>query len=181
MQPLTDFTAPLANDVAVQPYAQLQTLFDAAWPPGRLYYIKSSVVRRLEEDAIDKYLDWARMMPTPLSAIAFQQLHGAASRVGSADTAFPHRYDHFNLYIHPATDDPADAAKIVHWGRECWDAVQPFVDRAVYVNAMEDAGGKSEQPVRDAYGPNFERLAALKKQFDPTNFLTGNQNIKPSV
>jgi hypothetical protein len=46
---------------------------------------------------------------------------------------------------------------------------------------MEDAGGKSEQPLRDAYGPNFERLAALTKRFDPTNFLTGNQNIKPSA
>jgi FAD binding domain-containing protein len=132
LQPLTGFAAPLANDVAVQPYVQLQTLFDAAWPPGRLYYIKSSVVRRMEEAAIDRYLDWARTMPTPLSAIAFQQLHGAASRVRAADTAFPHRFDHYNLYIHPATDDPADAAKIVHWGRECWDAMQPFVDRAVY-------------------------------------------------
>jgi hypothetical protein len=95
-----------------QPYVQLQTLFDAAWPPGRLYYIKSSVVRRLEEAAIDKYLDCARTMPTPLSAIAFQQLHGAASRVRSDDTAFPHRFDHYNLYIHPATDDPTDATKI---------------------------------------------------------------------
>jgi FAD/FMN-containing dehydrogenase len=118
-------------------------------------------------------------MPAPLSAIAFQQLHGAASRIRSDDTAFSHRYDHYNLYIHPAT--PADAAKIVHWGRECWDTMQPFVDRAVYVNAMEDAGGKSEQPARDAHGPNFERLAALKKRYDPTNFLTGNQNIKPSA
>jgi hypothetical protein len=85
------------------------------------------------------------------------------------------------LCIHPATDDPADAAKIVDWGRECWDTMQPFVERAVYVNAMEDAGGKSEQPARDAHGPNFERLAALKKRYDPTNFLTGNQNIKPSA
>jgi len=46
---------------------------------------------------------------------------------------------------------------------------------------MEDAGEGSEQPVRDAYGPNFERLAGLKRRFDPTNFLTGNQNIKPSA
>ena len=106
---------PLANDIAVKSYVQLQTMFDAAWPPGRLCYIKSSVVRRLEEAAIDKYLDWAQRMPTPLSAIAFQQLHGAASRVDPADTAFPHRYDHFNLYIHAATDDPANASKIVRW------------------------------------------------------------------
>ena len=55
-----------------------------------------------------------------------------------------------------------------------------FVDRAVYVNREEDAGGNSEQPVRDAYGPNFERLAALKNRFDQTNFLTGNRNIKLS-
>jgi FAD/FMN-containing dehydrogenase len=41
-------------------------------------------------------------------------------------------------------------------------------------------GGKSEQPVRDAHGPNFARLAALKKRYDPTNFLTSNQNIQPS-
>ena len=45
---------------------------------------------------------------------------------------------------------------------------------------MEDAVGESEQPVRDAYGPNYP-LAALKKRFDPTNFLTRNQNIKPSA
>jgi FAD/FMN-containing dehydrogenase len=120
-------------------------------------------------------------MPTPHSAIAFQQLHGGASRVGAGDTAFPHRYDHFSLYIHPATDDPADASRIVHWGRQCWEAMQPHVDRAVYVNGMEDAAAGGEQPVRDAYGANYERVAWLKKQYDPTNFFTGNQNIKPAA
>jgi hypothetical protein len=66
----------------------LQTLFDAAWPTGRLYYIKSSMVRRLEEAAIGKYRDYARTTPTLLSVIAFQQLHGAASRVRFDETAF---------------------------------------------------------------------------------------------
>lgn len=40
-----------------------------------------------------------------------------------------------------------------------------------------DPAGDSEQPRRDAYGPNFERLASLKKQYDPTNFFAGNQNV----
>jgi len=93
---------------------------------------------------------------------------------------FPPAMTTYNLYIHPATDAPGDAAKIVQWGRECWGAVQPFVERAVYVNAMEDAEGMGEQPVRDAYGANYEPLVALKKRFDPTNFLTGNQNINAS-
>jgi FAD/FMN-containing dehydrogenase len=181
LEPLRGLGTPLANDIAVKPYVQMQTMFDAAWPRGRLYYIKSSIVRHLSEAAIDQYLDHARTMPTPLCAIAFQQLHGAASRVPVGDTAFPHRFDHFNLYIHPATDDPADASKIVRWGRECWEAMQPYVDRAVYVNAMEDVATGGEQPVRDAYGANYERLTALKKKYDPTNFFNGNQNIKPAV
>jgi hypothetical protein len=88
LQPLQSLAAPLATDLKVQSYVQLQTLFDVAWPPGRLYYVKSSVVRHLEDAAIEGYLDWARTMPTPLSAIAFQQLHGAASRVRSDATAF---------------------------------------------------------------------------------------------
>ena len=181
LKPLMGLGTPLANDIAVKPYVQLQAMFDPAWPRGRLYYVKSSIVRRFTEAAIDTYLHYARTLPTPLSAIAFQQLHGAASRVRPGDTAFPHRYDHFSLYIHPATDDPADASRIIEWGRECWAAVQPHVDRAVYVNAMEDIEADSEQAVHEAYGLNYERLAALKKKYDPTNFFTGNQNIKPAA
>jgi hypothetical protein len=59
LQPLATLGAPLAKDVAIKSYTQTQTLFDSAWPMGRLYYIKSSVVRRLDAAAIDSYLDWA--------------------------------------------------------------------------------------------------------------------------
>ena len=181
LKPLRTFTSPLADLIAPQPYTQMQTLFDEAWPPGRIYYNKSSNVRRLSEPAIETMLEWARTLPTPLSAIALQQAHGAASRVRPGDTAFPHRYDHFTFLAHPATDDPAEFPKITAWGRECWEAMQPHVERAVYVNALEDAVEEGEARVREAYGPNFDRLAALKNKYDPTNFFTANQNIKPTA
>src|SRR2546426_660221 len=87
----------------LHPYTQIQTLFDEAWPPGRRYYNKSSIIRRLSDPAINLLLTYGRALPTALSAIALQQLHGAASRVGAGDTAFPHRYDHYSIYVHPAT------------------------------------------------------------------------------
>jgi len=178
LAPLKTFTPPVADFVAAQPYVQMQTLFDQAWPPGRRYYNKSSIIRRLTDAASEMLVTYARSMPTPLSAIALQQAHGAASRVPADATAFPHRYDHFSMYVHPATDDPADSDKIVQWGRECWDGLQAFVEPAVYVNALEDALEEGEHRVRQAYGSNYERLAGLKKRYDPTNFFAGNQNIK---
>ena len=51
----------------------------------------------------------------------------------------------------------------------------------MYVNAVEDALEEGTHRVRDAYGPNYERLVALKKKYDPTNFLTANQNVNPAA
>jgi len=59
----------------------------------------------------------ARSMPTPLSAPALRQLHGAASRVDPTDTAFPHRYAHFagdGRSIRRREDRPL--------GREGWES-----------------------------------------------------------
>ena len=180
VRPLRTLTPPLADMLGPQPYVQMQTLFDEAWPPGRRYYNKSSIVRRLGDAAIEMLLTFGRSMPTPHSAIALQQAHGAATRVPVDATAFPHRYDHFSLYVHPATDDPAEAATIVQWGRQCWDELQAVVEPAVYVNALEDMLEEGEHRVRQAYGSNYERLAGLKKRYDPTNFFASNQNITGS-
>ena len=180
LAPLTRSTRVLANTIALQPYVQLQTMFDLAWPPGRLYYDKSSIARRLSDSMIEILLDFGRAMPTQLSAIALQQLHGAAGRIGIAETAFPHRFDHFTVVVHPATDDRSEAAKIVSWGRSCWEALRPEMEQAVYVNALEDWRDEGEQRLKEAYGPNYDRIATLKRQYDPTNFLTGNQNVRPA-
>ena len=181
LAPLSRSVPVLANLLEVQPYTKMQTLFDAAWPPGRRYYNKSSITRRLSAAAVEALVEHGAKMPTKLSAIALQQLHGAASRIGVGDTAFPHRFDHLSMYVHPATDDPAESDKIVAWGRRCWLDMQPFMEDAVYVNGIEDAQEEGEQRVLEAYGANHARVAALKATFDPTNFLSGNQNVRPTT
>ena len=125
-------------------------------------------------------LNYANSFPTPLSAIAFQQVHGAAARIGATDTAFPHRFDHYAMYIHPVSQDPADAERMRQWAKDCWSAMQPHVERAVYVNGLEERDEEVMERVREAYGLNYERLAAIKKKYDPSNLFRINQNIKPN-
>jgi FAD/FMN-containing dehydrogenase len=178
LKPLRTFGSPLADMLQPRKYVEMQSITDEAWPPGRLYYWKSSLMRRLTEGAIDVLMEYARRKPTPLSVIYLQQLHGAAGRVGTTDTAFPHRFDHYNCGVMLETEERADTERGIQWSREGWEALQPFVERSNYVN---DLGEEGEQRVREAYGPSYERLLALKNKYDPTNFLRLNQNIKPTA
>jgi hypothetical protein len=77
------------------------------------------------------------------------------------------------------TEDAADTEAGKHWARECWEAMQPFAERSNYVNDLGE--GEEEQRVREAYGPNFERLVELKNVYDPTNVFRLNQNIAPTA
>jgi FAD/FMN-containing dehydrogenase len=180
LAPLRGIAPPLADLIAPRAYVEMQALLDDASPAGRRYYNKAHNARALSDGAMNTVLEYAGSLPTPVSNIAFQQLHGAASRVPVDETAFPHRYDHYDLLVHPATDDPADCERMIRWARECWAALQPFVERAVYVNALEDAREEGERRVREAYGPHYDRLAALKQAYDPANLFRLNSNIVPA-
>jgi FAD/FMN-containing dehydrogenase len=68
---------------------------------------------------------------------------------------------------------------MIQWTHECWDALRPYADRAVYVNALDDGSVEGESRIREAYGSNFARLQALKQAVDPTNFFRENSNIRP--
>ena len=80
--------------------------------------------------------------------------------------------------IFTITPNPAETEKNIRWARELWAAMQPHVAGRVYVNYL---GADDADRVREAYGPNYERLAALKKKYDPTNFFRLNQNIRPAA
>ena len=72
---------------------------------------------------------------------------------------------------------PANTVKNIAWARDFWNALRPLAGGGVYVN---DLGQDDEDRVRMAYGINYERLAALKKKYDPDNFFRLNANIKPA-
>jgi FAD/FMN-containing dehydrogenase len=179
LKPLRSFGTPIADVIRPQPYLEMQSLFDPMNPPGRRYYNKAHNISKVGAGAIDSILHQMTTAPTALSGIALQQLHGAAARVPVSDTAFPHRYDHHVMWINPMSDDAADDAAMIQWGRDTWESLKPYVDKAVYVNALEDILEEGERPVREAYGANYERLRALKRTYDPSNLFRQNSNINP--
>lgn len=177
--PLRKLGTPLADLIQERSYVEMQSLFDDLFTPGRMYYWKSSLVRKVNDGFTDVVLEHAKTMPmTAGSFIYMQQLHGAATRVRPTDTAFPHRYNHFNCGPLAGWDSPAETERNLRWARHCWDALQPFYDRSAYVN---DLGEEGEERVREAFGENYPRLLALKKKYDPTNFFRMNQNVAPDA
>ena len=176
---LRSFGKPMADLLAERPYLEMQSLFDRDIPPGKRYYNKAHNLKRITAGAIDVVLRFtATMLPYP-SMIGFQRLHGAGARVPSDATAFPHRYNHHVVWISPVEEDPALDEEMLRWTHECWDALQPHADQAVYVNALDDGAVEGEDRVRQAYGANYARLQALKRTIDPDNVFRQNSNIRP--
>jgi hypothetical protein len=75
--------------------------------------------------------------------------------------------------------DPANADHVTAWARNYWKALHPFGSGGAYVNFMMDDEG--EQRIRDTYGENYNRLAAVKAKYDPGNFFRVNQTILPKA
>jgi hypothetical protein len=71
-----------------------------------------------------------------------------------------------------------DSAKNMAWTRSFYDALRPHLLDKAFPNLM----GQDEMANRQkqAYGPNFTRLAEIKKKYDPTNFFRLNMNIRPA-
>ena len=176
LRPLRTFGSPLEDSIQPMPYRTLQSAPDAGFPFGRQHYWKSSYVKPLSEEAIEVMLRFVAEMPSPISGVGLQQMHGAASRVGPAATGFPHRDEHYDFLILSQWADPTDSEENIRWTRDLFEAMQPFFEKGVYVNNLGEEG---EERVREAYGEHYERLAALKDEYDPTNLLRLNQNITP--
>ena len=173
--PLRTFAPPLADLIRPMKYLEMQSILDQGYPPGRLHYWKSGFIKELSEEAIDTMTRHHAVKPSPLTAIVLQQVHGAAARVGPAQTAFPHRKSQYDFEVLSQWTGDTKSEENVQWTRKLYESMQPFLERGVYVNSLGEEG---EDRVRAAYGQNFDRLVELKRKYDPTNFFRLNQNIR---
>jgi FAD/FMN-containing dehydrogenase len=130
---------------------------------------------------IDTLVEHFRAAPSPMSMVYFQQLGKAANRVDATATAFSHRDALCEWGCDAVWLDPAQDAANIRWAREVAEAMRPFTTGSDYVNHIGLEAEEGADRIKAAFGANYERLAALKNRYDPTNLFRHNQNIKPTV
>ncbi len=174
--PLRRFGTPIADTIAPIPYPAMQAVMGGGFPYGRQNYWKSGLTGTISDDLIAAVVEYFGRVPSPFTAIAFADCHGAYARIGQGDTAYAHRDLQWDLNILGNWADPAETDRNMGWVRECFAAVEPHLSRGVYVN---DLGDETDERVRAAYGANHDRLVAVKTKYDPANLFRQNQNIAP--
>jgi FAD/FMN-containing dehydrogenase len=177
LAPFKAWGSPLLIEVGTMPYPVMNTLLDAGFPAGSLNYWLSSFTRGLPDELIDTAVERFASVPSPMTSILLEHFHGAVTRVGTADTAVPHRDEGWNLVIPSVWTEPADTEENVAWSRETFAALRSHLASGRWLNYLGD--DQSEDAIYDAYGPNYERLRDVKRRYDPHNVFHLNHNIAP--
>jgi FAD/FMN-containing dehydrogenase len=180
MQPLRALATPLLDLSGPMPYTVLQAAFDPFFPKGRFYYWKSTNVHEFSDACIDTILAAAAARPSYMSDIPIWHLGGALSRVAPEATAYGRRDAPYLVTAEATWTDAAQNEQNISWARELVAGMRPFSRGGLYLN-FPGFGEEKEAMLRDAYGSNYDRLVALKTQFDPANLFRMNLNIPPAA
>jgi FAD/FMN-containing dehydrogenase len=174
VEDLRAFGAPIVDLVQPMPYPTVNTLLDATFPKGALNYWKSAFLAELSDAAIAVMVEAFERAPSTMTGIFLDHVHGAATRVDTTATAFPHRQEAFSVLVLAQWMDRAETESNIAWARETFEMLRPYLTDRRYANFLsaDDAGF-----VHDAYGVNYERLVDAKRNYDPDNLFGLNQIV----
>lgn len=127
-------------------------------------------------DAVER---WPGSTNPDGAGVALFAWGGAINRVPVADSAFPHR-DTLFLVSMDTSWLPSDPAHTVWSNLEWLDGLHEemgnYATEAAYVNFTDPALTDWQSAY---YGPNYPRLAQIKKRYDPDGFFQPPQAIRP--
>jgi FAD/FMN-containing dehydrogenase len=175
LAPFRSLATPIADFLRVLPYPEI-------YPPEDPDYRPLAVGRTLFVDAIDRraaetILGHLRASAAQMRVAQLRVLGGAMARVPAEATAFAHRTSQIMVNVAAIFATPEEEPVHETWVDAFAGALRQG-DAGAYVNFLADEG---EERVRAAYpGGTWERLAAIKHRYDPTNLFRLNQNIPPA-
>ena len=105
-------------------------------------------------------------------------IDGAAHNISDDAMAWNERKARFSSVIVGIDDDPENVEAITSWAKSYWEELHPHSTGGGYINFL--MGDEGDERVRSTYGGNFDKLASIKKKYDPDNLFHVNQNISPA-
>jgi MFS family permease len=173
--PFRALAEPIADLVRPMPYPEI-------YPPEQEGFHPTAASRTMLVDAVDRdataaIVEHLEASTAPLRVAQLRVLGGAMARVPAEATAFAHRASRLMVNVTAVYGRPEEAEVHEAWV-DRFAAVLRDGDARAYVNFLGDEGPAR---VREAYpGSTWERLAAIKGRYDPTNLFRLNQNIPPT-
>jgi FAD/FMN-containing dehydrogenase len=178
LAPARQFGKPIADLVGPMPYTARQRILDEPNAThGLQRYWRSALTEAISDELIDLLVDGASKFSSPLSAIVFFYMHGAAVRVSPTDTAFAARRAQWDVDLIGQWANASESATHIGWVKSFWDRLEPHLPGKAYVNHL--AADDRPEKVRVSFGENYDRLRLAKRVYDPTNLFRLNANIAP--
>jgi len=178
LEPLRGLGEPLSGSVERKEYLAVQTMLDAPMAWGQRFSMKSCFLGAMPDELVRTWIEQIPDIPDGVDGgFSVWPWGRAIANVGEDDTAFTGRTAAYwasaELYWSDAElDDGARA-----WARAATATMEPHAIVGRYVNDVVEVGA---DVARTIYGDaKFERLRALKREWDPDNVFRLNQNIRP--
>ncbi len=175
--PIKAFGAPIGDALIRRPYAQLQSMLDATQPKGRRYYWKSEYLPRIDSALFPPVIEHAAKIPSPHSAVAIFQMDGALNRLAADYSPVGNRDARYVINIQSAWERAEDDTANIEWARQMWADIRPFSTGGTYLNFLSE--GEGAERTQAALGTALQRLAEVKRRWDPENVFRANRNIRP--
>ncbi len=176
--PIKAFGTPIGDVLVRRPYAQLQTLLDAANPKGRRYYWKSEYLPRIEPALCDKVIEHAAAIRSPHSAVILFQIKGALNRLSDEHSPAGNRDACFVLNLAGAWEKAEEDESHIAWARLAWNDMRRFGTGGNYINFLTE--DESQERVEAALGKSIRRLGEVKSKWDAKNIFRTNRNVRPA-
>ena len=168
---------PATTMIRSVPYLDVQTAHDLAFQWGGRSFIKSQNVNDVHREALDELVELVATAPGE-GSFSVTALGGAIGRVAEDATAFSGRGSTYDMSADSSWTDPALDQANADWCRRAMAVVEPDRALGAYANGNSDA---SPEESRRFYGDaKLERLAALKREWDPDNVFHVNPNVAPT-
>jgi FAD/FMN-containing dehydrogenase len=175
LAPFRALAQPIADMTGDMPYPQIYGPEDESYRPKAADH--TLFLDHIGPAEAQKMLAAIESSDSTLRAVQLRVLGGAMARVPVDATAFAHRRARIMAVVVNFFDGPDDRQKREAWTADLAAELEQGVPGA-YVNFLRDEGNDR---IREAYpGATYDRLAAIKRRYDPENLFRLNQNIAPA-